>query len=588
MLLADCESRTLDFKNMSDVSGYESFKCPNKMPFNVKPFLNEVKNIQECTRPGCVVYLEFNFKDLPILEAYKLKSSNESFFEDIFTFRINGIMHKEALFNRDLIYIVYGKKLHKSIFSNFFEEKFDSQESEFPKYYFRKGKVGISKYAPILFTPLNFGVKYKMESSNDMQKYAYPPTSRFNFQIEKYYFQFYVPDMLFMSGNEMFEQRFENMLFINETRDAEIEYPISFYANEEYPIRNYPSTQMSMNYGKLPGFQAEQYKPRSTEKLPEPIKPEISSHISSVKISPRANDAKTPTIKLKVGQEYKPKTKNNFGANIIIGRADNVVVNNNYQYSFPLYQYPSAPTFTYPYMPFTAPPPRYPPKSFPDPATVKNRLKALFNENSILPTLDTSETIINTLSKLILPKTTFSTLNEFWSQYKEASESGIELFKNVLNSRIKMSSYTPSLSAYKFHIKAGICEFYENNPYHMRTPFFAKITELAQSEPILQNAKFSDFDKNSWFSILWTPINCTSQLHIVGQFLVFYRITETGCEKIGILCYRLSECEFWKSTLVHENIKEFIKMEREKVINFINENPEAHTFDYNSFINYNK
>ena len=202
----------------------------------------------------------------------------------------------------------------------------------------------------------------------------------------------------------------------------------------------------------------------------------------------------------------------------------------------------------------------------------KKRLLGYLKRESA-PILSTDQTLIQDLMESARPKPNkFDALSDIWNECKLISERGVELIKQIDETKTRMVAYSASLSGICLNINGEeVLTYHENLPYHMRLPLYDKIQELIKQYPMVSSEHISKLGAKSWLGIFLTPINCVPQLTILGQFLIFYELSaEYGCRQIGMICYNLDECEFWREVMTDEGSIETIKKEENEIKKFFN------------------
>lgn len=113
-------------------------------------------------------------------------------------------------------------------------------------------------------------------------------------------------------------------------------------------------------------------------------------------------------------------------------------------------------------------------------------------------------------------------------------------------------------------------EFYEQKPHHYRNNFIDQIEILFNNLTILKDTRvFKDFEKTSWFSILWFPLKTIKHNLMNTSFLIYYSLNNFEETKIinrlhefpiiGILPLRLDD-QIWLSK-INKNEKKLIDFE---------------------------
>lgn len=70
-------------------------------------------------------------------------------------------------------------------------------------------------------------------------------------------------------------------------------------------------------------------------------------------------------------------------------------------------------------------------------------------------------------------------------------------------------------------------EFNENKPPHSRLILSDQLEFIANKFPSIKKIEISKLDKNSWFSILWTPFKCTKPHFYNTSFLSYYQFNQS-------------------------------------------------------------
>lgn len=108
-------------------------------------------------------------------------------------------------------------------------------------------------------------------------------------------------------------------------------------------------------------------------------------------------------------------------------------------------------------------------------------------------------------------------------------------------------------------------EFYEQKPHHYRNNFLDQIEILLSNLDIFKDTRiFKDFDKTSWFSILWFPLKTIKHNLMNTSFLIYYSLCNFEETRIinnfhyfpiiGVLPLRLDE-NIWLSKLNKSDYK---------------------------------
>ena len=104
-----------------------------------------------------------------------------------------------------------------------------------------------------------------------------------------------------------------------------------------------------------------------------------------------------------------------------------------------------------------------------------------------------------------------------------------------------------------------IIEYYDQKPHHFRNIFIDQIEIFIKNLEIFKDLKvFKDFEKNSWFAILWSPMKTLKHDLMNTSFLVYYSLNNYESTKsinnfhdypiIGVLPLRLDE-QIWLSKI---------------------------------------
>lgn len=199
--------------------------------------------------------------------------------------------------------------------------------------------------------------------------------------------------------------------------------------------------------------------------------------------------------------KFQKKESSAGSGNIIIGHIDNVVVNNNIQYSFPIMPSPQYPVMS-PYLPYYESPYQQPLYPESGEYIMRQRLAA-YVERETLPVLDSPETLLTSFIRLITPAKT-EEQKTLWEFYLPACANGLELFCSAGGQRPRMAAYSPSLSALHFVFGEGkssaspISEYFEAEPPHMRQPLYNKVQELTGKQPLLGSVRIDGLQSGSW------------------------------------------------------------------------------------------
>jgi len=423
-------------------------------------------------------------------------------------------MHKEQLFNRDIIYIIHGNKAFTSI---------QERLAEYKKACGKKKRIlmKLEHYVPISGIKLVFGMQIHVDSIKGDFKEMFNQLKVMKAKpgIQRYYFQLFVPNSIFTAPRV-------------ETTNKQGRWLPPFN-----PVL--PNSYHNKGIGdKL----FNQYTPDPSKFL------FFKDHVK-----------KSATQYRKYGDQ-----RTNGSTNIIVHSIDNMVVNNNVQYTFPpFYNMPqSYVRESFSYFPFASP---YLPLVYPNPIYESvQRLETIFEP----PVIDSSDTLLAGFLekatpnlKRVLDKSTL--VSTIWDYYKNLE---IELFKRG-SGKPKMANYAASLIAVSLiSNKKSLITYKEVKPHYQGLPLYNMIQELNKEYPVLTSTKISELDKNSWFGVLWAHTNCTPQLEVLTQFSIYYKFSgDVGCEQIGMVCKQLKECAFWGEILTHKEIVEMIKREEDRL-----------------------
>jgi hypothetical protein len=106
-----------------------------------------------------------------------------------------------------------------------------------------------------------------------------------------------------------------------------------------------------------------------------------------------------------------------------------------------------------------------------------------------------------------------------------------ELYKNDAEKKIVYEYYiTENLSFTNYSNEKVKIDYHETKPPHLRPILTDQFEFILKKLPSLQGIEISKIDKNSWFSILWTPFKCSKQLFYNTSFLSYYKFSQNEAE----------------------------------------------------------
>ena len=106
-----------------------------------------------------------------------------------------------------------------------------------------------------------------------------------------------------------------------------------------------------------------------------------------------------------------------------------------------------------------------------------------------------------------------------------------ELYKNEAEKKVVYEYHiTENLSFTNYSNEKIKIDYHETKPPHMRPILTDQFEFLLQKMPSLRKIEISKVDKNSWFSILWTPFKCSKQQFYNTSFLSYYKFSQNENE----------------------------------------------------------
>lgn len=254
------------------------------------------------------------------------------------------------------------------------------------------------------------------------------------------------------------------------------------------------------------------------------------------------------------------------GTSIIVKSVDNMVVNNNVQFAFPTFynvQHSGRGYESFGYSPYAS---SYPQPAFPSPNyDSAQRLKPLFEPPIILSKENLlSEFLKRATPELKEVIKEDSLISSVWNYYKDLE---IELFKRGQYGKPKMVNYAASLIAVSLVSKEkSLVSYKETKPFYQQPPLYYMVRELSKEYPVLESTRICDLGESSWFEVQWSQANHTPQLQVLARFSIYYKFSkDLGCEQVGMQCHRLGECAFWKEITGHKGSMAMIADEEVKL-----------------------
>lgn len=103
----------------------------------------------------------------------------------------------------------------------------------------------------------------------------------------------------------------------------------------------------------------------------------------------------------------------------------------------------------------------------------------------------------------------------------------IELYKNEAENKIVLEYIiTENFSFINYSNEKIKFEYNENKPPHLRLILSDQLDLILNQFPTLKKIEISKLDKNSWFSVLWTPFKCSKQQFYNTSFLSYYQFSQ--------------------------------------------------------------
>ena len=114
------------------------------------------------------------------------------------------------------------------------------------------------------------------------------------------------------------------------------------------------------------------------------------------------------------------------------------------------------------------------------------------------------------------------------ASYKNGSIEKNELYKNESENKV-VHEYviTESFTFTNYSNEKIKLEFNENKPPHSRLILSDQFEILVSKFPSIKKIEISKSDKNSWFSILWTPFKCAKPQFYNTSFLSYYQFNQS-------------------------------------------------------------
>lgn len=365
-------------------------------------------------------------------------------------------MHGSKLFNRDIIYILYGITAIRSLKNRLIGYK------EVQRKYLRSEKAWekATHYVPILASPLVFGFQAEVDPRSYRSESAFciPSLTTSGIRVNKYFFQFFVPNRLVAGPSEhlALAEEIEDMNLCGTNCEDSIAHScVSEFKEPLMSCFEHPAA--------------------------DDCAPVLHGNVAASK--QRLSQLLTPNVKISV----------NKSANLLLN-----------------------------FLKLTA------------------------------PSIEGSDAKISLI----------------WQYYRSLDNTGLEVFKNGPDSKVKMAVYSASL--YGIHIKTKEQEeikYLEQDPQYAQIPLFDKVQELSQKYPSLLTLNMADVEEDSWFGVYWAPLACAPHLKITGRFLTLHKVA--GCSRIAVDCRSLDVCEYWGEVLEDKESKELVEEEKEKALRFL-------------------
>ncbi len=103
-----------------------------------------------------------------------------------------------------------------------------------------------------------------------------------------------------------------------------------------------------------------------------------------------------------------------------------------------------------------------------------------------------------------------------------------ELYKNESENKVVYEYViTESFTFTNFSNEKIKLEFHENKAPHSRLILSDQLEYIVSKFPSIRKIEISKSDKNSWFSILWTPFKCSKPQFYNTSFLSYYQFNQS-------------------------------------------------------------
>jgi len=122
-------------------------------------------------------------------------------------------------------------------------------------------------------------------------------------------------------------------------------------------------------------------------------------------------------------------------------------------------------------------------------------------------------------------------IDEAEALFKNGSVEKNELYKNEIENKIIYEYViTENLTFTNYSNEKIKLEFNENKAPHSRLILSDQFEYIANKFPSIKKIEISKLDKNSWFSILWTPFKCAKPQFYNTSFLSYYQFNQSESE----------------------------------------------------------
>jgi hypothetical protein len=147
-----------------------------------------------------------------------------------------------------------------------------------------------------------------------------------------------------------------------------------------------------------------------------------------------------------------------------------------------------------------------------------------------------------------------------------------EVYRNVAENKVVYEYLiTDNLSFTNYSNEKIKIDYHETKPPHMRPILTDQFEFLLRKLPSLGKIEISKIERNSWFSILWSPFKCSKQIFYNTSFLSYYKFSQNETENymsdftnhnevpiIGVLPTKYDETLWLKKISKSKKINNFL------------------------------